>query len=81
MGTHLPGIMWFVIVAGAFLSLASSFFFRIEDVRLQAIQVVLLATFIGLVIFMILALDHPFRGDLGLRPDPYQLVYDQLMKP
>ena len=40
-----------------------------------------LATFIGLVIFMIVALDRPFRGDLGLPPEPYQLVYDQLMKP
>jgi len=30
---------------------------------------------------MIVALDRPLRGDLGLRPDPYQLVYDQLMKP
>jgi hypothetical protein len=34
----------------------------------------------GLVIFMIVALDRPFRGDLGLPPDPYQLIYDQLMK-
>ena len=54
-------------------------FFRIEDARLQGIQVVLLAAFIGLVIVMIFALDRPFRGDLGLGPDPYRLIYDQLM--
>jgi hypothetical protein len=47
----------------------------------QGIQVSLLATFIGLVIFMIFALDRPFRGDLGIRSDSYQLIYDQLMKP
>ena len=29
----------------------------------------------------IIALDRPFRGDLGLRPDAYQLMFDQLMKP
>jgi hypothetical protein len=51
----------------------------VEDARLQGILVLLLATFIGLVIFMIFAMDRPFRGDLGLRPDPYQLIYDQLM--
>ena len=33
-----------------------------------------------LVIFMIFALDRPFIGDLGLRPDPYQLIYNHLMK-
>ena len=76
----LPAVMWGVIVAGAFIGLSASFFFRVEDARLQAIQVLLLATFIGLVIFMIFALDRPFRGDLGLRPDAYQLMFDQLMK-
>jgi len=24
--------------------------------------------------------DYPFRGSLGVSPDPYRLVYDQLMK-
>jgi hypothetical protein len=80
VGTGLPKVMWTVIVFGAFISLSSSFFFKVEDARLHIIEVLLLAVFIGLVIFMILSLDRPFRGDLGIRADPYQLVYDQLMK-
>jgi len=48
--------------------------------RVHQIQITLLAAFIGLVIFMIFALDRPFRGDLGLSPAPYQLIRDQLMK-
>jgi hypothetical protein len=77
--TNLPTVMWGVIVAGAFISLGAAFFFKVEDVRLHGILVTLLATFMGLVIFMILALDRPFRGDLGLGSQPYQLIYDQLM--
>ncbi len=73
--------MWAVIVAGALIGLSASFFFKVEDGRLHGIQVLLLAVFIGLVIFMIFALDRPFRGDLGLGPDPYQLIYDQMMRP
>jgi hypothetical protein len=79
--TGLPGVMWAVIVIGAFIGLSASFFFRVQDPWLHMIEVLLLAIFIGLVIFMILALDRPFRGDLGIPPDSYQLVYDQLMKP
>lgn len=79
--TCLPAVMWGVIVAGAFISLSASFFFKVEDARLHGILVTLLAVFMGLVIFMIFALDRPFRGDLGLTPEPYQLIYDQLMKP
>jgi nitrate reductase gamma subunit len=81
VGTHLPGILWFIIFAGALIGISSSFFFRVEDARVHAIQVVLLAAFIGLVIFMTFALDRPFCGDLGLGPEPYQLVYEHLMKP
>jgi hypothetical protein len=78
--TGLPTVMWAVIVAGAIIGLSATFFFKVEDARLHGILVTLLAAFMGLVIFMIFALDHPFRGDLGLPPEPYQLIYDQLMK-
>jgi hypothetical protein len=80
VNTGLPAVMWSVVISGAFISLSASFFFKVEDVRLQGIQAILLATFIGLVIFMTFELDQPFRGGLGLKPVPYQLIYDQLMK-
>jgi hypothetical protein len=81
VGTGLPSVMWAVIIAGAVIGLGATFFFKVEDARLHGILVTLLAGFMGLVIFMILALDQPFRGDLGISPQAYQLVYDQLMKP
>lgn len=73
-------MLWTVIVVGAFIALTTFFFFKVEDARLHGILVTLLAIFMGLVIFMILALDRPFRGDLGLTSEPYQLLYDQVMK-
>lgn len=77
--TQVPGMMWGVVVLGALIGLTTSFFFRVGDVRLHYTLVGLLAAFIGLVMFMILAFDRPFRGDLGLGPDSYLLVYKQLM--
>jgi len=81
IGTGLPDVMWVVIVVGAVISISSCYFFHVEDVRLHVILVGLLAVLIGLVITMTVSMNHPFRGDLGLSADPYQLVYDQLMKP
>jgi len=77
--TGLPTVMWVVVVAGAFIGLASSFFFKADDARLHCFLASLLATFMGLVIFMIVALDRPFRGDLGVSSSPYRLIYQQLM--
>jgi len=79
--TGLPSVMWVVILVGALIGLSSTFFFTVEDARLHGVLVTLLATFMALVIFMIFALDRPYRGDLGVSPEPYQLIYDQLMKP
>jgi hypothetical protein len=78
--TQLPGVMWFVVMAGAVISLVSAFYFPVEDFRVHATQIALLSVLIGVVIFMIVALDRPFHGDLGLTAAPYELVYDQLMR-
>jgi len=80
VNTGLPSVLWVVVLVGAVIGLMATFFFKVEDMRLHAILVTLLAAFMGLVIFMIFAFDHPFRGDLGLQPEPYQLVYDKVMQ-
>ena len=38
-----------------------------------------LASILALVIFLIAALDNPFRGEVSIGPDPIALVYDTYM--
>jgi hypothetical protein len=38
------------------------------------------AFFLGVVIFLIIAMDRPMRGEMSVPPTAYQLVYDVLMK-
>jgi hypothetical protein len=76
----LPSVMWLVVLMGAAISLVSAFYFPVEDFRVHGAQVALLAVLIGVVIFMIVALDRPFRGDLSLKPGPFELTYEQLMR-
>jgi hypothetical protein len=33
-----------------------------------------------MVLFVIVALDRPFVGEMGLTPEPYQLLYEHYMK-
>jgi len=81
MLTRLPGLLWAVVIVGAAISLVGSYFFKVEDGRLHGVMVVLLATFIGLVVVMILAFDRPFHGELGIGPQDYQMAYEELMRP
>jgi len=81
VGTALPRPFWAVILAGAVLAVAASYFFQVEDVRLHATLVSILAAFIGLVVLLIAAYDRPYVGDLAVRPDSYQLILDDIVKP
>jgi hypothetical protein len=80
VNTGLPGVIWAVLLPGAMGCLLLSMFFRIEDVRFQAILLLGLSGFVAMVLFVIISLDHPFRGPMAISSESYQLVYDQLMK-
>lgn len=78
--SSLPQPLWLVVTLGAFVSLASTFFFNVKDVKLHAVQSLLVAVFVGLVITLIIAFDRPFTGDLAIEPEPYQLAIEHLTK-
>jgi hypothetical protein len=39
----------------------------------------LLSGFMGLVLYLIAAMDHPFRGQISVGPDAFEEVYDTVM--
>ena len=78
-GKGLPGVLWFLVIGGAMIILLLVMFYRVENIRLQTFLVFCLSTFMAMVIFVILALDQPYRGELGVKPAALQLIYDHLM--
>jgi hypothetical protein len=76
----LPGVMWFVLLPGAMGCLVLCVFFHVESARFQALLLVAVAGFLAMVLFVIISLDRPFIGDMGIGADSYQLIYDHHMK-
>ena len=78
--THtLSSVMWFVIWLGAAINIFAGYFFYIQDARLHAVTVGLMAGFLALVVFLIIANDRPFMGETGISPSAYQAVLDTLI--
>lgn len=75
----LPSVMWWVLLPGALGCLALCLFFRLENARYQAVLLLGLAGFLAMVLFVIIALDRPFTGGVGISTDSYQLVIDHYM--
>jgi hypothetical protein len=80
VGSALPVVMWFVLLPGAMACVFLSFFFRIDDVRYQAVLAACLSGFVAMVLFVIIALDHPFQGAMAITADSYELLLQQLMQ-
>jgi hypothetical protein len=79
VSTGLPASLWSVVLIGALLNIALTYLFWVENRLLHAVLVSILATFIGLLIFLTAAMDNPFRGEFSVSPDVYQMVLDNVM--
>jgi len=76
----LSGVMWVVIWVGAAISIGVGYLYQIEDPRIHAMLVVLMAGFLGLVLFMIVINDRPFSGRNSIPPDSYRVILDHLIE-
>lgn len=74
----LSAVMWWVIWIGAAISIGVAYLFKLDDARLHAAIIVLMAGFLGIVLFMIAVNDKPFFGAIGVGADSYQLVLDSV---
>ena len=70
----LEPVVWAVVLAGTALTIVFAFFFGAPNARVQAAMIALLASVIGLVVFLIVALDYPFRGTVSIKPTAYHAV-------
>lgn len=74
----IPGVMWVTVGIGAVINVILIWLFRLRlDVHLLLGG--LISFFTATMICLIVLLDNPYRGELGVSSDAFQLIYDQLM--
>src|SRR6202022_4102004 len=76
----LPGPLWTIVLAGAFLSIAVTWFFDMKSQSMHFWMTVMFSALLGLLIFLLAAMDNPFRGEISVSPEPFELVYQRRMQ-
>ncbi|MCA1702252.1 MAG: DUF4239 domain-containing protein [Actinobacteria bacterium] len=71
-GSGVPTPIWGVLIAGALITVGFTYLFGVGNFRAQALMLSALSSLIGLALFLILVLDLPFTGDLGVGPSLMQ---------
>jgi hypothetical protein len=74
----VPPVLWSVLVAGGVITVGFTYFFGIKNFRAQALMVTALTTMIGLIMFLILAIDYPFSGTVTIAPEAFEQVKELL---
>lgn len=78
--TGINPILYFVLIAGSFITIAFAMLFGTENIIPHLIMVSLLASIIAITLFTIIAMDYPFTGEISIKPDIFINMLSPLMK-
>jgi hypothetical protein len=68
----IPGVVWFVLIAGGALTVSFGTFLGAPSARMQSAMSAVLAASGALVLTLIVALSNPFRGDFRVSTTPFE---------
>ena len=65
-------VTWTIIVIGGMITIGFAAFFRMGSVRAHLLLTGLAAAMFGLMLFLLLAMDHPLWGRVSIEPGPFR---------
>ena len=74
----LPAVLWSVLIFGGIAAVSFTYLFGLENTWAHRLMVVTLAAVIGLVLFTIGAIEHPFSGGARIGTGAFELVLERL---
>ena len=73
----LAAPLWVVVFSGAFLNIAVTWFFDMRSKKMHFWMTVFFSALLGLLIYLIGALNSPFQGEIGVDPEPFKIMYSR----
>jgi hypothetical protein len=73
----IPGVLWSVLVFGGIAAVGFTYLFGLESTWAHRLMVVTLAAVIGLVLFTVGTLGHPFAGGARIGTGAFELILER----
>jgi hypothetical protein len=73
----VPGVLWSVLVFGGGAAIGFTYLFGLESTWAHRLMVATLAAVIGLVLFTVAALGHPFEGGARIGTGAFDLILER----
>jgi hypothetical protein len=76
----LPVALWLVVGVGAILNAGLTWLFDVNRLMVHLILAGIVSLFVALVVYLVVAMDNPFRGELSVYPEAFEVVQRSLME-
>lgn len=76
----IPMPIWALVLIGGMLCITTTWFFHTPSFRMHLWMTVQICALLGLLVFMVGILDNPFRGEVSVGSEPFELVRSQLIQ-
>jgi hypothetical protein len=76
--TRIPDVLWYAVLVGGAINLLLLVMLRMRPLQ-HFVLGTISAFFLGVILFVIVALDHPLRGEAGLEAEPFELLWERQM--
>src|ERR687890_1396860 len=73
----IPGVLWAVLVFGAVVTVGFTYLFGLANTWAHRLMVMSLTAVIALVLFTIVAIEHPFSGGARIDPGAFELILER----
>jgi hypothetical protein len=80
VNASLPSTIWLILFMGAFVNIVLTWLLVVNNKKLDIMINILSGLLLGSLIFLIAAMDNPFRGEYSVGSQSFQLLLDGLMK-
>jgi hypothetical protein len=75
----LPRAMWIVMFVGAFFNILLCWMFDTRFLT-QLVLGGILAAYLGLMMYLIVDMNQPFRGEVSVSPEAFELLYQRMLE-
>jgi hypothetical protein len=79
--SRLPRVLWFVLIVGGVVTIASSCMFGSANTTLHGVQVFAFSLLIALVLIAIGDIDRPFQGTVHVKETPFTRAQSIMQEP
>lgn len=76
----LPSSLWYVIIFGGILNIVITWFFKTDKFRIHVLMTALFAALLGSLVFLIAAMDNPFRGEFSVSSEAFEIILENMKK-